>query len=65
MNTKPLTEPCFECGNAIEDGIDHKLDCSSKRVFNTYLVLRDTNKYPYFSTLMLQTLEFNVWRLND
>lgn len=57
--SKPLPEHCFECG--AEEHNQHKIDCGSKRVFDAYLVLRDTNKYPYFSTLMLQTLEFNVW----
>lgn len=55
------SETCFECGSAIEDGIDHKLDCSSKRVFNAYLVLRDCNKWQYFTDEMLEQLQWKAW----
>lgn len=56
--TKKLVhDTCFECG-AVNN---HKLDCSSKSVFNAYILLRDTDKWKYFTESMLNTMEFKVW----
>lgn len=49
---------CFEC--SAPDG-SHKMDCSSKAVFDAYILLRDTDKWKYFTESMLNTLEFKVW----
>jgi len=55
--TKKLVhDACFECGT-----LPHKLDCSSKAVFDAYILLRDTDKWKYFTESMLNTLEFKVW----
>lgn len=55
--TKKLVhDACFECGT-----LPHKLDCSSKAVFEAYILLRDTAKWKYFTESMLNTLEFKVW----
>lgn len=49
---------CFEC--SAPDG-SHKMDCSSKAVFDAYILLRDTNKWKHFTESMLNTMEFKVW----
>mgnify|MGYP006348508777 FL=1 len=51
-------ERCFEC-NSPEGR--HKMDCSSKAVFDAYILLRDTGKWKYFTESMLNALEFKVW----
>ena len=51
-------ERCFECHS--QEG-RHKLDCSSKAVFDGYILLRDTDKWKHFTDIMLSTLEFKVW----
>ena len=51
-------ERCFECHS--QEG-RHKLDCSSKAVFDAYILLRDTGKWKYFTESMLNTLEVKVW----
>lgn len=56
---KPVPEHCFECG--VEEYSSHRMDCESKRVFDAYLVLRDTNKYPYFTDKMLEQLQWKAW----
>jgi len=55
--TKKLVhDTCFEC-----DSVPHKLDCSSKAVFDAYILLRDTDKWKHFTDIMLNALEFKVW----
>ena len=49
---------CFEC--SAPDG-SHKMDCSSKAVFDSYILLRDTDKWKHFTESMLNTMEFKVW----
>lgn len=49
---------CFEC--SAQDG-SHKMDCSSKAIFDAYVLLRDTDKWKHFTESMLNTLEFKVW----
>lgn len=39
----------------------HKLDCSSKAVFDAYILLRDTDKWEYFTKEMLDALDWKVW----
>ena len=51
-------ELCFECHSPEHS---HKLDCSSKAVFDAYILLRDTDKWKYFTESMLNTLEFKAW----
>ncbi len=51
-------ELCFECHS--QEG-RHKMDCGSKAVFDAYILLRDTDKWKYFTESMLNTLEFKVW----
>lgn len=51
-------ERCFECHS--QEG-RHKMDCSSKAVFDAYILLRDTDKWKYFTDSMLNTIEFKVW----
>ena len=51
-------ERCFECHS--QEG-RHKMDCGSKAVFDAYILLRDTDKWKYFTESMLNTLEFKVW----
>ena len=51
-------ERCFECHS--QEG-RHKMDCSSKAVFDAYILLRDTSKWKYFTESMLNILEFKVW----
>ena len=53
---KSVHDTCFECGS-----VPHKLDCSSKAVFDAYILLRDTDKWKHFTESMLSTLEFKVW----
>ena len=56
--TKKLVhDTCFEC-SAVSS---HKLDCSSKAVFDAYILLRDTDKWKHFTENMLNTMEFKVW----
>jgi len=55
--TKKLVhDACFECGT-----LPHKLDCSSKAVFDAYILLSDTDKWKYFTNSMLDGLDFKVW----
>lgn len=49
---------CFEC--SAPDG-SHKMDCSSKAVFDAYILLRDTDKWKHFTESMLNIMEFKVW----
>ena len=49
---------CFEC--SAPDG-SHRMDCSSKAVFDAYILLRDTDKWKHFTESMLNTMEFKVW----
>lgn len=49
---------CFEC--SAPDG-SHRMDCSSKAVFDAYILLRDTDKWKHFTKSMLNTMEFKVW----
>ena len=57
--TKKLVHDiCFECFSPERS---HKLDCSSKAVFDAYILLRDTDKWKYFTESMLNALEFKVW----
>lgn len=51
-------ERCFECTSS--EG-RHKMDCGSKAIFDAYILLRDTDKWKYFTESMLNTLEFKVW----
>lgn len=53
---KLVHDACFECGT-----LPHKLDCSSKAVFDAYILLRDTSKWKHFTESMLNALEFKVW----
>ena len=53
---KLVHDVCFECG-----ALPHKLDCSSKAVFDAYILLRDTDKWKHFTESMLNILEFKVW----
>lgn len=56
--TKKLVhDACFEC-SAVNG---HKMDCSSKAVFDAYILLRDTDKWKHFTESMLNALEFKVW----
>ena len=54
---KSVHDACFEC-SAVNG---HKMDCSSKAVFDAYILLRDTDKWKYFTESMLNTIEFKVW----
>ena len=49
---------CFEC--SAPDG-SHRMDCSSKAVFDAYILLRDTDKWKHFTESMLNIMEFKVW----
>ena len=51
-------ERCFECHS--KEG-RHKMDCGSKAVFDAYILLRDTDKWKYFTESMLNAVEFKVW----
>lgn len=51
-------ERCFECHS--QEG-RHKMDCGSKAIFDAYILLRDTDKWKYFTGIMLNALEFKVW----
>ena len=51
-------ERCFECRS--KEG-RHKMDCGSKAVFDAYILLRDTDKWKYFTESMLNAVEFKVW----
>ena len=53
---KLVHDVCFECG-----ALPHKMDCSSKAVFDAYILLRDTDKWKYFTESMLNAVEFKVW----
>ena len=55
---KSVHDVCFECFSLERS---HKLDCSSKAVFDAYILLRDTDKWKHFTESMLSTLEFKVW----
>ena len=58
--TPSIPDICFECeGCPVSEG--HKLDCSSKAVFDAYVLLRDTDKLKHFTESMLNTVEFKVW----
>lgn len=58
--TPHIPDICFECENCPVSE-DHKMDCSSKAVFDAYILLRDTDKWKDFTESMLNTLEFKVW----
>ena len=51
-------ERCFECHS--KEG-RHKMDCGSNSVFDAYILLRDTDKWKYFTESMLNAVEFKVW----
>lgn len=51
-------ELCFECHS--QEG-RHKMDCGSKAVFDAYILLRDTDKWKYFTKEMLDALDWKVW----
>ena len=51
-------ELCFECHSPERS---HKLDCSSKAIFDAYILLRDTDKWEYFTKEMLDALDWKVW----
>jgi hypothetical protein len=53
-----MTEYCFECG-AIEYQ-KHKMSCSSGKLFDSYLHLRD-NPLTGFTNEMLVRLGFRIW----
>lgn len=50
-------ERCFECHSP---EWRHKLDCSSKAVFDAYITLRDSIKWGYFTEVMLTELDNKV-----
>lgn len=59
LETKKLVhDACFECHSP---EASHKPSCSSKAVFDAYILLRDTDKWKHFTESMLNTLEFKVW----
>ena len=53
-----MKEHCFEC---VKEEPYHAMDCSSKSVFDAYILLRDADKWKHFTESMLNTLEFKVW----
>ena len=58
--TPSIPDICFDCeGCPVSEG--HKLDCSSKAVFDAYILLRDTDKWKHFTESILNTMEFKVW----
>lgn len=49
---------CWECGN--QEYTEHKISCSSKKLFDSYITLRD-NSLHQFTDTQLTTIGFNVW----
>ena len=58
--TPSIPDICFDCESCpVSEG--HKPACSSKAVFDAYILLRDTDKWEYFTQEMLDALDWNVW----
>ena len=51
---------CFDCEKCVQSE-GHEPSCSSKAVFDAYILLRDTDKWKHFTEIMLNTMEFKVW----
>ena len=58
--TPSIPDICFDCERCpVSEG--HKPSCSSKAVFDAYILLRDTDKWEYFTKEMLDALDWKVW----
>lgn len=58
--TPSIPDICFDCERCpVSEG--HKPSCSSKAIFDAYVLLRDTDKWKHFTESMLNTMEFKVW----
>lgn len=58
--TPQIPDICFDCEKCVQSE-GHEPSCSSKAIFDAYILLRDTDKWKYFTDSMLNTLEFKVW----
>ena len=58
--TPQIPDICFDCEKCVQSE-GHEPSCSSKAIFYAYILLRDTDKWKYFTESMLSTLEFKVW----
>ena len=58
--TPQIPDICFDCEKCVQSE-GHEPSCSSKAVFDAYILLRDTDKWKHFTDIMLSTLEFKVW----
>ena len=58
--TPQIPDICFDCEKCVQSE-GHEPSCSSKAVFDAYILLRDTDKWKHFTESMLNILEFKVW----
>ena len=51
----PVQDLCFECRKQ-----SHSMGCGSKSVYDAYITLRDSDKWKYFTDIMLKELDNKV-----